>query len=177
MAGINSWLAFAAGSAVLLWFSRKSMRNPASHGFWRFFAFETILLLIIITAGAWFRDPFSPRQVVSWVLLAISAWLALAGWSSLGTRGLPRGNFERTTRLVANGIFKRIRHPMYASLICFSWGAFSKEFSPAGASLAAAATILTVMTAKAEERENRAKFGRRYLEYMRRTRMFVPFVV
>jgi len=177
MAGIEGWLVFIAGTAVLLLLSRKSMRNSASHGFWRFFTFETILLLIIITAEPWFRDPFSPRQAVSWVLLAVSAWLALAGWLALATRGRPRGNFEKTTRLVANGIYGRIRHPMYASLICFAWGALLKELSAASVLLAAAATLFAVKTAKVEEKENRAKFGRRYLEYVRLTRMFLPFIV
>lgn len=175
MAGINGWIVFIAGTAALLSFSGKFMRSPSSHGFWRLFAFESILALIIITAGPWFRDPFSPRQAVSWILLALSAWLALAGWRALAARGRPRGNFEKTTRLVAHGIYKRIRHPMYASLICFAWGAFLKDLSPASASLAAAATFFAVKTAKVEEKENRAKFGRRYLEYIRRTRMFLPF--
>ena len=36
---------FAAGSALLVRISWRFLRGPRSHGFWRFFAFESILAL------------------------------------------------------------------------------------------------------------------------------------
>ena len=40
------WLTFIAGTAVLAYFSRASFRVPKSHGFYRFFAWELILVLV-----------------------------------------------------------------------------------------------------------------------------------
>ena len=36
-------IAFIIGTATLVWLSRKSLRSPGQHGFYRFFAWEAIL--------------------------------------------------------------------------------------------------------------------------------------
>jgi protein-S-isoprenylcysteine O-methyltransferase Ste14 len=38
------------------------------------------------------------------------------------------------------------------------------------------ATIFLVLTAKVEEREDIQYFGNEYIEYMRRTKMLIPFI-
>jgi hypothetical protein len=42
-------LVFIAGSAVIVYVSRANLRAPRSHGFCRFFAWETILALTVLT--------------------------------------------------------------------------------------------------------------------------------
>jgi protein-S-isoprenylcysteine O-methyltransferase Ste14 len=54
---------------------------------------------------------------------------------------------------------------------------YVKDPSWVGFLLAAAATSLLVMTAKADEKECVRFFGREYEEYMTRTKMFVPFLL
>jgi protein-S-isoprenylcysteine O-methyltransferase Ste14 len=56
------------------------------------------------------------------------------------------------------------------------WGIFFKNPSWLGSILAIAASVFLVLTARFEEAENIRFFGGDYLAYMRRTRMFVPFV-
>jgi protein-S-isoprenylcysteine O-methyltransferase Ste14 len=34
---------------------------------------------------------------------------------------------EKTTQLVSVGLYSKIRHPLYSSLICLAWGAFFKS--------------------------------------------------
>ena len=41
---------------------RNKQRKPEQHGFWRFFAFESILILVIQNGEYWFRDPFAKNR-------------------------------------------------------------------------------------------------------------------
>ena len=176
---------FITSTLLLLYVSRASLLRPRSHGFFRFFAWEAIVSLALLNAAAWFRRWLSWSQLVSWLLLLIS--LIPLG---LGVDGLRRGGqadrkargnielmpFERTTKLVTVGIFRYIRHPMYGSLLLLAWGLFFKDPSWAGAALASAATLSLVLTAQADEAECIGAFGDEYRNYMRRTRMFIPYV-
>jgi len=72
-AALGRWAIFGLGSLFIVVLSRRSLRDPRSHGFWRVFAFEALLGLLLVAVGRWFVDPVSPRQVASWVLLFL-AW-------------------------------------------------------------------------------------------------------
>ena len=179
---------FVGGSLGLAWVSRVSIRRPGSHGFYRFFAWECILGLFVINfqgVGEWFADPFCSRQLVSWVLLFGSIVPVSWGAYLLRTRGGAGADpdrrelygFEKTTQLVSVGIFRYIRHPLYCSLLLLAWGVFAKRPSWFALGLAVTATALLVLTARAEEAEDRGYFGVAYEAYMRRSKMFVPFVL
>jgi hypothetical protein len=72
--------AFSIVSAAIVLISWPSLRHPRSHGFYRFFAFEGILALIVLNLEHWFTAPFSPLQLVSWLLMAGSLSLAVEGF-------------------------------------------------------------------------------------------------
>jgi protein-S-isoprenylcysteine O-methyltransferase Ste14 len=78
--------------------------------------------------------------------------------------------------LVTSGVYRWVRHPLYASGVLAAWGAFFKGASWTSAALARAATLLFAATARAEEDEDAEKFGVAYAEYVRRTWRFIPFV-
>ncbi len=175
------FLLLSTGLAIV---SRRPLRNPRSHGFYRFLAFEAILFLVLLNVPYWFKQPNSLHQIVSWLLLSASLFLVLDGLFLLKKRGghQPRQEapenfaFENTARLVSSGVYRYIRHPMYASLLFLAWGAAAKHFSPPALAGAGLTTILLVATAKVEERESVAFFGTSYLSYRRRTKMFIPFL-
>jgi protein-S-isoprenylcysteine O-methyltransferase Ste14 len=175
---------FLAGSAGFLLLSWRSMGVPRAHGRPRFVAFECLLALVLFQARGWFVRPLAPHQLVSWLLLAVSALLALHGFELLRRRGRPdaaHGNpgdlgIERTSVLVTAGVYRWIRHPLYASAVCGAWGAFFKCPSWTAAALTGGATLMFAATARAEEVENLEKFGTSYSEYARRTWRFIPFV-
>lgn len=179
------FLIFLAGSVPILWVSVKCLTQWRTHGFWRFFAFQAILALIALHLPHWFDDALAPHQLVSWFLLCVSPIPVLLGVYALRSRGQPSATradasligLERTTRLVEDGIYHYIRHPMYGSLLLLAWGVFCKSLSWAGLALVLIATLALVATAWAEERENCRFFGPAYREYMSRTRRFIPFVV
>jgi len=177
---------FFAASLAIFPLSRRALRSPRSHGFYRFFAFELLTVLILWNARLWFRDPFSARQWAAWLLGAMSIGLAIEGFRLLRVIGRPDRNpsltanlpFENTTRLVKVGAYRWIRHPLYASLLALAWSAWLKD--PLGAvsiALALGVTGCLLATALAEERENLLRFGASYADYMRTTRRFIPFLL
>jgi protein-S-isoprenylcysteine O-methyltransferase Ste14 len=168
---------FAVLSIPIVLYSWPSLRDRRTHGFYRFFAFECILGLIVLNAPAWFAEPFVPRQIVSWLLLLASLGLVIHGFCLLRQIGRPQGSFENTTTLVETGAYRYIRHPLYSSLLGLAWGAFLKWPSLFGVALVLAATAALIATAKVEEGENLVKFGPAYHDYMQRTKMFVPFLL
>ncbi len=115
---------FVASSIPILWISIPSLRTPLSHGFFRFFAWEMILGAFVINLHAWFQNPFSGHQIISWVLLIAALILIVNGVYLLRTVGKPTDPLEATTHLVTRGIYRYIRHPLYASLFYLVWGIF-----------------------------------------------------
>lgn len=179
-----SVILFVLGSAALIYLSRKPLRHPGAHGFARFFAWECILGLIALNLPVWHLEPWSAHQLVSWVLLVLSAALPIHAVLVLNKHGKPTSEradealygFEKTSQLVTAGAFRYIRHPMYAALIFLAWGAFLKHFSWLGLVLVLAASVLLLITALRDEKECLAHFGEAYRAYMKTTRRFIPLV-
>lgn len=178
------FIIFLFSSLGILSLSRHALRNPRLHGFPRFFAFEAILGLVVLNAGKWFAQPFSLPQLVSWALLLVSAFLVVHALKALRQFGMPdksiqdasRLAFEKTTRLVTEGPYRFIRHPMYDSLLCLAWGVMLKHVTGWSVLLAGVATVALYVTARLEEQENLRIFGQEYANYMISTRRFIPFL-
>jgi len=182
---MTSWIIFATGSIILIAISWKSLNNLHSHGFYRFFAWECILILFILNVKYWFKNPFSWYQLIAWMLLVISLIPLGYGIHSLRTRGEPTANregdnslysFEKTSNLVTTGIYKYIRHPLYSSLLFLAWGIYFKLPSLIGIALVSVTTAFLFATAKVDEAECIQFFGAQYIEYMEHTKMFIPKV-
>lgn len=178
--------AFVAGSLVLAWFSRKPLRQPASHGFTRFFAWECLWLMAVINHSPWASPMVSPLQLISPVFMVLSIGLVTIGAFTLIRKGggsVARGDeaglyeWERTRALVTTGIFAYIRHPMYASLLALAVGLFCQQPNWLGGGIAVLCCLLVLLTARQDERECLAHFGPAYLDYCRRTRRFVPWLL
>jgi IPT/TIG domain len=69
--GSGMWklVVFAVSSALIAAASWRSLWRPAAHGLPRFLAWEVIGALILFNVEHWFTDPWSPLQLLSWVLL------------------------------------------------------------------------------------------------------------
>ena len=181
----TQWIVFGAVSLLLSIISWRSLWRPRSHGFYRFFAWESILALFLLNARYWFYRPFTWNQMIGWALLLLSLVPLSFGIHSLRTRGEPAKRregdpsllaFEKTTALVTSGIYRYIRHPLYSSLLLLAWGIFFKAPSLIGGFLAALSTVFLVLTAKMDEAECIHFFGSEYSQYMKNTKRFVPYV-
>lgn len=132
----------------------------------------------------WFVDPFSLNQLISWILLFYSAYLVIAGAVLIKKVGKPNPDrdeknlfgFEKTTELVDTGVFKQIRHPLYASLIFISWAIYLKFPTFPLFLIALISTNFLYFTSRFDEMECINYFGLKYKEYMTRTKMFIPFI-
>ena len=181
---MSSGIIFALGTGFFVWVSRRSLLRPLSHGFYRFFAWEFILALVLVNFPMWEVDPFAPHQIASWILLLTSPILAIHAFRLLRRLGRPSDqrteaelfSFERTSHLVTTGVYRYIRHPMYAALLFLAWGAFLKDSSVASVALVAGASVMLLLTALRDEAECSKHFGAAYGDYMRTSKRFVPFV-
>jgi protein-S-isoprenylcysteine O-methyltransferase Ste14 len=175
---ITLYVVFAAGSVLIVMISwLLSVKYKRYHGVARFFSFESIFLLVLLNIRNWFRNPFSPLQIISWILLFLSAYLALAGFLILKARGRPESNFENTSLLVRSGLYSYIRHPLYLSLLLLGTGAMLKDPGAIQLTLGTINLIAVYITARIEEKEMIERFGEDYRKYMKESKMFVPFLI
>jgi len=175
---------FIFGTFFFVRFSRRALGNPQAHGFYRFFVFEGVLLLVLLNQPYWFSEPLTLQQLFSWLLLASSIFLVVKSFTLLkqfGGQGervaMPENYaFENTVHLVEEGLYRYIRHPMYSSLLFLGWGAFLKHVTGLTLLLVGLITFFVYIAARVEEQENLQFFGAVYAEYRQRTKMFVPYI-
>jgi protein-S-isoprenylcysteine O-methyltransferase Ste14 len=177
---------FLVGTCLLAFVSRRSLLRPRTHGFIRFFVFESILALALLNLPVWFVNPLGWHQIVSWLLLVTGLAPLMMGVRELRRHGHVDPaqrtepelfEFERTSRLVSSGIFHYIRHPLYASLLMLAWGVFFKSPSVLGAGIATVATAGLIIMSRMDEAECLRVFGAEYRQYMLRTKRFVPRLI
>jgi protein-S-isoprenylcysteine O-methyltransferase Ste14 len=166
---------------VISW---RTILNITSHGFFRFIGWEAIAALILWNLPHRFSESFSANQSLSWIVLFGSVYVLWRGGSRLRTakRSSSRSEselyaFVRTSKLVTSGIYRHIRHPLYASLLYPASGAFLKDNSRVSVILVPLASASLLGTAEADEKECIKYFGDEYQQYMGRTKRFIPFVL
>jgi len=155
---------------------RKELGSFSSHGIYMFFAFESLLALFFLNIGFFFHSGFSWYQVLAWLLLIASLLFALSGFYGLKRYGKPIDDWENTTHLISQGIFRYIRHPLYSSLILLNFGIFLKNVTLLSAIACLVSTGFLLTASKVEEKENHAKFGSAYEEYVMKTKHYFPFI-
>jgi protein-S-isoprenylcysteine O-methyltransferase Ste14 len=166
------------GTILIMLFSWfLSIKYKRYHGIVRFFAFESVFILVLLNAKVWFDNPFSPYQLVSWMLLFLSIYVVVTGYVLLKRMGKPDSNFENTSLLVKSGIYKYIRHPLYLSIFLLGTGIMLKDPGKAQLILATVNLVAVYFTARIEEGEMITKFGEEYRIYMTESKMFIPFIL
>ena len=134
------------------------------------------LMLTVIILGGLFQGDWPQKKIVvntSAGLFTLGAVFGVSGMLGLGRNrtAFPRPRADAT--LVQGGIYSRVRHPLYTSvmLISLGWAAFWQSW-PA---LLAALALIPLLAAKArcEEVWLREKFPD-YADYARRVPRFMP---
>lgn len=173
-----NYIVLITGTVLIVLFSWfLSIKYKRYHGIARFFAFESIFILVLLNYKVWFINPFSILQLISWILLIISLYPVTAGVLLLKRKGKPTANFENTSLLVKTGIYGLIRHPLYLSVFLLGTGVMLKNPEPFQLLLGAVNLVSVWITSKIEENEMIAKFGAEYRQYMTETKMFIPFII
>ena len=179
------FVVFIIVSVVVYRVSRAPLRSYHSHGFYRFFAWEVFLVLMLLNLNIRAYQPTSVHHVTAIVCLVLSGILGGHGFQVLRQEGRLDDHrddptllrIEKTTVLVTAGLYKYIRHPLYCSFLLLTWGSFLFIPSWQAGLLAVVVTLNIIAAARAEEKENSLYFCAAYNDYMKRTKMFIPFLL
>ena len=167
-----------SGTILIILFSWfLSLRYKRYHGIARFFAFESVFILVFLNVKVWFNNPFSLFQIASWILMLIALYVVITGFFLLKREGKPDTNFENTSVLVKSGIYGYIRHPLYLSIFLLGTGVMFKDPAPLQLCLGVINLAAVYVTSRIEENEMMRKFGEEYRIYMKETKMFIPYIV
>lgn len=105
-------------------------------------------------------------------LLALAVGVLQTGvWSFLGLRQAVSGMQERP-RLVKQGLYRWVRHPLYSAGMAFIWAVPIMTFNLLALNLSLTAYLIA--GAVVEERKLLQEFGEAYARYRERTPMFIP---
>jgi protein-S-isoprenylcysteine O-methyltransferase Ste14 len=136
-------------------------------------------LLWIATPVLAFADyPLHPVPFAAGILcLAVGLWFFRRSHADLGTNWSVTLEVREKHQLVTQGIYRRVRHPMYMALFLYSVGqALALPNWVAGPSYLVAFGLLFALRLGPEERMMREEFGADYDAYVARTSRLIPGV-
>ena len=134
-------------------------------------------LVWIATPVFAFADyPLRPVPFIAGTLcLAVGLWLFHLSHADLGTNWSITLEVRERHRLVTEGIYRQVRHPMYLALLLYSLGqALVLPNWVAGPSYLVAFGLLFALRVGPEERMMREEFGKDYEAYVARTKRLIP---
>lgn len=117
-------------------------------------------------------------QIVGFVVLSIGVFVAWNARLTLGNNWTHAQEYQikKDHQLVTSGIYHYVRHPMYLCFLLFSIGA---ELVAKSWLLIPFITMYFVMAyycGKREEKLLLSHFGKEYREYMKKSKMLIPFI-
>ena len=120
------------------------------------------------------EDLFMPNTFTPYLILpAILYWLYFFIGAMLVHRKAPRSVYS-IDKIIREGVYQRVRHPIYSGDIVLVWGIFSHWPSHRALSSVIWLTIILFFWMRLEEKALSEKFGRDYLEYKKQVPMVVP---
>lgn len=120
------------------------------------------------------RFVFARNIFTSFLILpAIAYWLYFFIGAILVHRQAPL-SADKIDKLIVNGVYKKVRHPIYSADIILGWSIFF--FYPDVRFLLGAHLLMFVLLfwMRLEERALIEKFGNQYLEYMKQVPKIFP---
>jgi len=137
--------------------------------------FAVFYLLLRFRVGAVDLGSFPLRvalAVAGLVLIVVGCGVNIAGRLNLGRNWANQVTIYEDQRLVTSGVYRLVRHPLYASLIWMFFGA-SLAYENLAALLANALIFVPFMAYRARQEEKLLlKEFREYAEYRQRVGMF-----
>jgi protein-S-isoprenylcysteine O-methyltransferase Ste14 len=138
-----------------------------------------IPLLWVFTPLFSFADyPLRPVPFFAGIVcFAVGLWIFHRSHADLGDFWSITLEVREKHRLITEGVYRRIRHPMYLGLFLYSLGqALVVPNWVAGPSYGLAFALLFALRIGAEERMMREEFPQEYADYAARTKRLVPGV-
>jgi protein-S-isoprenylcysteine O-methyltransferase Ste14 len=136
--------------------------------------------LIWVVLPVFFFAEYPPSNgplVAGVTCLVIGLWLFYRSHADLGANWSITLEVREQHRLITQGVYRRIRHPMYLALLLYSVGqALVIPNWVAGPANLIAFAILLALRLRAEERMMVEEFGDEYAAYTSRTKRLIPGV-
>lgn len=140
------------------------------------------LILLIIFLVVWVIDSFILRYSIfaaKYVSLFFRApvgilCLLLAGYLAQQGMKIVFGEKRSAPEMIAKGVFKLVRHPVYLGCILFYIGLVIFTFSVSAAVVCVAIIVFYHYIAKYEERILLSEFGEQYRQYVESVPMWIP---
>lgn len=135
-------------------------------------AFFVPLLWVATAPFAWADYPLHPLPYAAGLgCYALGLWIFLLSHRDLGDAWSITLELREGQRVVSQGVYARIRHPMYLGLLVYSLGqALVLPNWLAGPSYLVAMGLLVALRLGPEEQMMREKFGAEYVAYCARTK-------
>jgi protein-S-isoprenylcysteine O-methyltransferase Ste14 len=136
------------------------------------------LIWIVSPAFSFAEYPLVAGPLVAGVACFVAGlWLFYRSHADLGANWSITLEVREQHRLITHGVYRRVRHPMYTSLLLYSIAqALVIPNWVAGPSNLVAVLILFAFRVGAEERMMLDQFGDEYAAYMARTKRLIPGV-
>lgn len=134
----------------------------------------TLLAAIVVAPGGGLWPHRGTVAAIGLLLVVVGLVVAAAGASGLGTSLTPLPTPSASSQLRTGGLFRYVRHPIYAGLLLASVGEVVRSAS--GWKVAAFLALFTLFTVKArfEERLLVERYPE-YASYAAHTPRFVPY--
>ena len=101
--------------------------------------------------------------------------LVISGWNRIHKDYWSKD--EGQGKLVTSGIYKYIRHPQYTGFFMITLGMMLEWATLPLIILYSLLLVLYYRLAKKEEKDIEQEFGREYIEYKQKTKMFIPYII
>jgi protein-S-isoprenylcysteine O-methyltransferase Ste14 len=133
---------------------------------------------VVSPAFAFAEYPLRPGPLVAGIACFVAGlWLFYLSHADLGTNWSVTLQVREQHRLITQGVYRRIRHPMYSALLLYGLGqALVVPNWVAGPSYLVSFVILFAFRVRAEEQMMLEEFGDEYGAYMAKTKRLVPGV-
>ena len=134
------------------------------------------LIWVVFPVFSFAEFSLRPRPFAAGFLCLVAGlWWFHRSHSDLGTYWSVTLELRENHRLITEGVYRHVRHPMYAALFLYSIGqALVVPNWVVGPSYFVTFGILFALRIGAEERMMLETFGDEYAAYMARTKLLVP---
>ena len=158
----------------------KSHQTPLETGLLvlAWIAFFVPLIWVASPAFSFAEYPLRSGPLILGVMcFVIGLWLFYRSHADLGTNWSITLELREQHRLITQGVYRRIRHPMSLALVLYAAAhALVIPNWVAGPSNLVAFAVLFALRVRPEERMMLEQFGDEYTAYMARTKRLVPGV-
>lgn len=136
--------------------------------------FMVIIGVIIIFTTVGNKNLFPSLLLNKFILLLSVVYWLYFFTSALRVHKQAVKGAERINKIIDNGVYGMVRHPIYAADIVLIWGIFVVFPSSIILFIAIYFTIILFIWMKLEEKVLIERFEEQYLEYMRKVPMIIP---